>query len=206
MCTHENTRICCVCVWCIACDLIFTSIYLYSSKAPKMSATYKQATVNVLKSADPDSSTKSNVTKTILKSHGAIDRGPAEWCHFICSTNTCQIRCRNEDGNIGNLRMVRVSLKGGKRIKMDHTQDEEQERQPTDFVALDSVGDAYARRKTVMAWTSIYPEIMQLNLRDFVKDWVFAEKKLIQKLTTKVFVSFYPSGSSDYRVGDEIHA
>ena len=74
--------------------------------------------------------------------------------------------------------MVRVSLKGGKRIKMDHTQDEEQERQPTDFVALDSVGDAYARRKTVMAWTSIYPEIMQLNLRDFVKDWVFCRKKV----------------------------
>ena len=125
----------------------------YSSKAPKMSATYKQAIVSVLKYVDlPGTSTRSCVVKTILKSHGAIDRGPAEWCHFICGTTTCQIKHRREDGTVGKINFVRVSLRGGKRINMNKTDQEDRERKDTDFVSVDSICDAYARRSSNPIW------------------------------------------------------
>ena len=96
--------------------------------------------------------------------------------------------------------MVRVSLKGGKRINMDATRDKD-ERRPTAFVTIDNLCEAYARRSNENAWTDMYPEIKKCNLQEFAKGYgFFPEKNMLIKLTTKVFVSFYPKGCRNYKV------
>ena len=172
----------------------------YSSKAPKQSAQYKGALQNILKHAKIDTTSKTCVIKAILKSHGEIDRSPAEWCHFINSNRTCATKCRYPDGSIGKYVNVTVSLKGGKRINMD-AQNEEDVRSADDIVTMDSILDAYARRKSERGWCTEYPEIKACNLLQFATDFAFfAEKNMIRKRTTKVFVSFYPRGVDNYKV------
>ena len=169
-------------------------------KAAQTSKGYMQAYENVRRWADRTRSAKSVLLSCILKSHGLIDRGVAEWCHFINSNRTAETKYRYPDGSIGKLRMVRVSLIGGKRIKMSRTQDVDGERKPTDVVTMDNIMDAYARRKSQKKWVTLYPEIVNCNLQKFATEYgFFAEANALHLLTAKVFASFYPRGSSDYR-------
>ena len=172
----------------------------YSSKPPVQSSQFKAAISNILKYAKPDATSQSCVIKSILKAHGRLDRSPAEWCHFINSLRTCETKYRYPDGTIGNYRMINVNLTGGKRINMD-AQNEDDVRKPTDVVTMDSNVDAYARRKREKSWCAKYPEIKRYNLMEFTTEFgFFAEMNIIQKLTTKVYVNFYPKGCSNYKV------
>ena len=154
----------------------------------------------MLKYTNDSVSAKCCVTKTFLKSHGGIDRSPAEWCHFINSNRTCELKCRDSEDNISNLQMVRVSLMGGKRINMEKT-DKDGVRKPTDVVSMDGPTDAYARRKRRKEWCLMYPEIKEYNLQEFVTEFAFfPEADALHKRKFAVFTSFYPRGSSNYKV------
>ena len=171
----------------------------YSVKAPIQSKAYEQAIQNVLKYTNASVSGKSCVTKTFLKSHGGIDRSPAEWCHFINSNRTCDLKYRDRDGKIANLKMVRVSLMGGKRINMEKT-DTDGVRKPTDIVSVDSIVDAYARRRRRKDWCSSYPEIKKYNLDEFVREFAFfPEADVLHKRKLDIFTSYYPRGSANYK-------
>ena len=49
-------------------------------------------------------------------------------------------------------------------------------------------------------WVTLYPEIVNCNLQKFATEYgFFAEANALHLLTAKVFASFYPRGTSDYR-------
>merc|ERR1712076_253163 len=82
---------------------------------------------------------------------------------------------------------------------MEHTV-KDAERRSSDVVTMDNICDAYARRSREKHWKNKYPDIVGCNLLYFAKEYgFFPEKNLLQKLKTKVFVSFYPRGSSNYK-------
>ena len=140
--------------------------YKYSSKAPKMLDAYKQAILSVLKYTDhPGTTTRSCVVTTILKSRGVIDRGSSEWRRFICGTTTYQIKDWREDDTVGKINFVRVLLRGGRRINMNKTDQEDRERKDTDFVSVGSICDAYARKMFLKEKTAVHRKFQEVKER-----------------------------------------